>query len=94
MLPSTFWEADCDGVRGGVEAGFMSTSRSREVAMGYAATGETPMVFEMAQGMINRGAELRWLSQYPHEEEGAALPACSHPFMPSAPPPPGPFALP
>ena len=58
VVPSSFWEADKDGVRGGVEAGFMSTRRSREVAIGYAATGNTPMVFEMAQGMINRGAEL------------------------------------
>ena len=70
VLPTSFWEEDKDGVRGGVEAGFMSTSCSREVAIGYASTGNTPMVFEMSQGMINRGAELSWLSQYPHEEEG------------------------
>ena len=73
VLPPSFWKADENGVRGGVEAGFMSTSRSREVAIGYAglaSEGKTPMVFEMAQGMINRGAELSWLSQYPHEEEG------------------------
>ena len=72
VLPISFWEEDKDGVRGGVEAGFMSTSCSREVAIGYASTGSTPMVFEIAQGMINRGAELGWLSQYPHEEEGKA----------------------
>jgi hypothetical protein len=83
VVPSSFWEADKDGVRGGVEAGFMSTSHSREVAIGYASTGNTPMVFEMAQGMINRGAELTWLSQYPHEEEGDAhQPSIRHLCLP------------
>ena len=27
------------------------------------------MLFEMRQGMVDRGADISWLSQYPHEEE-------------------------
>ena len=75
VLPQSFWDENEHGVRGGVEAAFMSTTTSRDVALGYAGQrsasgGEaTPMLFEMQQGMVDRGAELGWLSQYPHEEE-------------------------
>ena len=53
----------------------MSTTTSRDVALHYAgqqstsSSEATPMLFEMVQGMVDRGAELEWLSQYPHEEE-------------------------
>ena len=72
VLPKQFWEPNEQGVRGGVEASFMSTSTSKEVAVGYAGGCDakgTPMVFEMNQGMVDRGAEISWLSQYPHEQE-------------------------
>ena len=55
----------------------MSTTTNRDVAVGYAGgldasgAGSTPMIFEFGQGMVNRGAELEWLSQYPGENEGA-----------------------
>ena len=53
--------------------GFMSTTTDRTVAISYASTGSggpvTPVVFQMQMGMIDRGAELSWLSQYPHENE-------------------------
>ena len=71
VLPETFWSANQYNVRGGVEPAFMSTTTSRDVAIEYARKGQTPMVFAMEQGMIQRGAEISWLSQYPHEEEGA-----------------------
>ena len=71
MLPESFWTPNEYGVRTGMETGFMSTTTSREVAVGYTYEGKTPMVFEFEQGMIHRGAELDWLSQYPHEKEGA-----------------------
>ena len=56
---------------GGVESAFMSTTLNRAVAMGYAAGdgSRTGIVLEVQQGMINRGAAISWLSQYPHEEE-------------------------
>ena len=56
---------------GGVESAFMSTTLDRSVAMGYAAgdASRTGIVLEVQQGMINRGASISWLSQYPHEQE-------------------------
>jgi len=50
----------------------MSTTPKREVAMEYAGMGadsQTSIVFEIKMGMIDRGADISWLSQYPHEEE-------------------------
>merc|ERR1719399_2635206 len=48
----------------------MSTTTDRAVAMGYASGGTGPgIVFELQQGMVNRGANIGWLSQYPHEQE-------------------------
>merc|ERR1719291_60823 len=48
----------------------MSTTFNREVAMHYASEpGKPGLVFEMQMGMIDRGSELQWLSQYPHEAE-------------------------
>ena len=37
--------------------------------MQYAASGGRGIVFEIQQGMIDRGADIWWLSQYPHERE-------------------------
>ena len=51
---------------------FMSTTTDRAVAMGYAnaSGGRTAgIVIECQQGMVNRGADISWLSQYPHERE-------------------------
>eukprot|EP00962_Isochrysis_galbana_P028794 scaffold9130_cov124-Isochrysis_galbana.AAC.1 len=67
-LPDSFWTANHFGVRGGIEAAFMSTTTDRSVAMGY-AKGKTGLLFEMRMGMADRGADLTWLSQYPHEKE-------------------------
>ena len=59
-----------DGVKGGVESAFMSTTFEREVAMQDASEpGKPALVFEVQMGMIDRGAELGWISQYPHEKE-------------------------
>mgnify|MGYP001351022466 FL=1 len=70
-LPDEFWEANKYGVKGGVEAAFMSTTLEVAVAMGYAAGDGSKMgiVLEIRQGMVNRGADISWLSQYPHERE-------------------------
>jgi len=68
-LPAKFWEKNEFGVCGGVEAAFMSTTTMRDVAMGYAGEGSAGVVFEIQMGMVDRGAELEWLSQYPHEKE-------------------------
>ena len=70
VLPDAFWEANEFGMRGGVELGFMSCTRSRDVACTYAlGGGSATTVIEMQQGMVSRGADVAFLSQYPHEEE-------------------------
>ena len=69
-LPDEFWTRNEFGVRGGIEPGFMSTSTDKSVAQHYAAAGRsTGFVFEIQQGMIDRGADLSIISQYPHERE-------------------------
>ena len=69
-LPNEFWVPNQFGVCGGIESAFMSTTLDREVAMGYAAGDSSKMgiVIEVQQGMVNRGADVSWLSQYPHEK--------------------------
>ena len=47
----------------------MSTTKDKKVAMQYAASGGRGVVFEIQQGMIDRGADIGGLSQYPHEAE-------------------------
>ena len=62
------------GVRGGIEYGFSSTTTDRAQAVEYAGggggkEGNAMTIFEMQMGMVDRGADLTWLSQYPHERE-------------------------
>ena len=68
-LPAAFWTPNEYGVMGGVESAFMSTTLNKAVAVGYAAGRGTGIVFEIQQGMVDRGADISWLSQYPHERE-------------------------
>ena len=67
-LPKSFFAPNDDGVRGGIEFGFSSTTTDRAQAVSYAA-GSASTILEMQQGMCDRGADLAWLSQYPHEAE-------------------------
>ena len=64
-LPDEFWKPNEFGVRGGVESAFMSTTLERNVAMGYAVGDQsrTGIVIQVQQGMVNRGADISWLSQ-------------------------------
>ena len=71
-LPTEFWTPNSFGVRGGVEPAFMSTTLNREVAMTYASGSDVGIVLAIRQGMVNRGADISWLSQYPHEKECVA----------------------
>jgi len=69
ILPEQFTTpSDEDNFRGGVEYGFMSTTSNREVAVTY-AKGGNGLVFEMWMGMADKGADLTFVSQYPHEAE-------------------------
>jgi len=68
VLPPQFWESDEYGLSGGVEFGFTSTTVHRAQAMHY-AQGQASLIFESRMGLTDRGADLSWLSQYPHERE-------------------------
>ena len=57
--------------------GFMSTTVDRGVAAAYAsAPGKPGLVFELSQGMVDRGADISFLSYYPHEREVLFAPLC------------------
>ena len=70
VLPEAFWVPNDFGVCGGVESAFMSATTDPSVALTYASNpGKAGVVFEIAQGMVDRGADMAWVSQYPHEAE-------------------------
>lgn len=50
------------GVRGGVEYGFTSTTTERAQAENY-ALGKASTLLELEMGMVDRGADISWLSQ-------------------------------
>ena len=54
----------------------MSTSFDRKTALFYAVgvadrskRGSSAIVFETQMGMVDRGADVSWLSEFPHEAE-------------------------
>ena len=67
-LPTTMLKANEHAVRGGVEFAFLSTSTSRAVAEQY-SNGPVGVIFEIQQGLTDRGADIQWLSQYSFEAE-------------------------
>jgi hypothetical protein len=72
LLPEIFWKANEFIVKSGVEFVIMSTTTNRDVAVTYSGAGENNSVSTIIQGqlgMIDRGAELSWLSQYPAEKD-------------------------
>jgi len=70
-MPECFVQANEQGVRGGVELGFQSTTYDRDMAKQYARSdkGGPSIVFEVQMGMVDRGADISALSQYPGEKE-------------------------
>ena len=70
-LPPGFLNKNNNNVRGGIEWAFMSTTTDEAVAKFYARgshdTSSTLIDAEM--GMVDRGADIAWLSQYPEERE-------------------------
>ena len=61
-LPESFFVPDEVGVCGGVEYGFSSTTTERAQAVVY-AEGKASTLLELEQGMVDRGADVSWLSQ-------------------------------
>jgi WD40 repeat protein len=72
QLPKRLLEYNEYNVRGGVEYAFMSLTLDESVALEYAKGGNrrtASTLVEATMGMVDRGASLDWLSQYPHEQE-------------------------
>ena len=69
VLPESFWRFNEFNARGGIEFAFLSATAERDVALEYAAQSPAGVLFEIHQAMVDRGADLSWLSQYPHERE-------------------------
>ena len=80
VLPAEFWAPNAHNVRGGVEPSFLSTTLDRETALKYAKHRDAPILFEMPMGMVDRGADLTWLSQ------ARAPSLCFHLFSRGLPP--------
>ncbi len=82
LLPEHFWQDHADlNTKGGVEGGFMSLTTSRDVGLHYASLGDDKkaigILFEIEMSTMDRGADVTWLAQYPHEEE-TLLPPLSY----------------
>ena len=76
VLPDACRVGNAYNVKGGVEGGFVSTTTDEKTAFFYAAGGADKskrggpaIVFETQMGMIDRGADVAWLSEFPHEAE-------------------------
>ena len=82
-LPASFFEPNEENVCGGIEYGFSSTTTAAQQAQHY-ADGKASTVFEMRMGLIDRGAELDWLSQC---TQAAGPEGLSCPRLLAAPPP-------
>jgi hypothetical protein len=67
-LSDQFFDKNIFNVAGGIELAFMSTTTDKNVAMSY-MRGKTGTIFEIQMGMIDKGADLSQLSQYPGESE-------------------------
>ena len=67
------------GVRPKLQKLVLENSLDPKQAAAYAGSADdknkTPIILEMQQGMIDRGADLTWLSQYPLEVRHASCPA-------------------
>jgi hypothetical protein len=68
VLPDEFMRENHLGVKGAVECAFMSTTLDWAVAQTYAGTG-VAVIMQLDMGMVDRGADLSELSQYPTEKE-------------------------
>ena len=75
-FPDELREPNEYGVTGGIEAGCMSTSLDRRQAIFYAKGGadkskhgKPKILFEIEMGMIDRGADIDWLSEFKGERE-------------------------
>ena len=69
QLPDSFYKPNIFNVKGGIERGFMSTTTVLNEAAKFLKEGRIGVVYEMNMGMIDRGADVSVMSQYPHQRE-------------------------
>jgi hypothetical protein len=79
MAPPPSFLAERFLVRGGIEPGFLTTSRDRQKAVNWAqsvqsqtttdGSQEYGLLFEIDQGLVDRGADISWFAQYPKQDE-------------------------
>ena len=67
-LPHALQTLDAFGCRAICEPAFLSATSDVKRAYAYGESADA-IVLEIGQGLSGRAADLRWLSQYPHEEE-------------------------
>lgn len=64
ILPDQFWNEDGLKLRCGVDYAFCSTTLNRQIAEEYSnSTHGISTILEIQQGMVDRGADLSWISQ-------------------------------
>jgi ankyrin repeat protein len=71
-LPESMLQPDALGFKGGCEVAFMSSARELEVAVFFLNQPQDDSannILEIQIGQVDRGASLKWLSQYPEEDE-------------------------
>ena len=67
-MPASFFQKDAYNLSGGVEYGFSSTTRKRAQATIYAKESRADMastLLEAQMGMVDRGADIGFASQFP-----------------------------
>ena len=79
QLPRKFFCSEEGHFAGGVERAFSSTTRDLAVALDYAGASATDAkcsIFAIDFDMTSRGASVKFVSQYPHEDE-LIFPPCT-----------------
>ena len=70
LLPEKFWRPSAEDFQGGVEYGLMSTTTDKNIAIHYSGIDKKrAIIFEILAGRIDIGGSLRFVSQYPGEDE-------------------------
>ena len=85
LLPECFWRVSAAGFQGGVEYGLMSTTTDKAVAVHYSGLDKRrAIIFEIMAGRVDIGGSLRFVSQYPGEDEFLMQPlSCLEVSLPS-----------
>ena len=80
-LPRAFWVPDSQGMVAAVDVAFMSTSRNRQTPIQYMDSDSSNVLWvlkakQQSDAAYHRGADIKSLSQFAHEDE-VLFPPCS-----------------